>query len=49
MEGTPVDQYGMPVARIIFTHSENERKMVQDMYDTCEAIMKQAKAEMRPV
>lgn len=48
VEGTPLDQYGMPQARIIFTHAENERKMVQDMYDTCEAILKQAKAELLP-
>ena len=34
------------MARIMFTHRENERKMVADMYDTCEAILKQAKAEI---
>lgn len=48
VEGTPVDRYGVPQARIIFSHSENERKMAEDMYDTCEAIMKAAKAEMLP-
>jgi choline dehydrogenase-like flavoprotein len=48
VEGTPVDRYGMPQARIVFTHSENERRMVADMYDTCEAILKQAKAEIIP-
>jgi choline dehydrogenase-like flavoprotein len=48
VEGTPLDKYGMPQARIVFSHSENERKMVADMYDTCEAILKQAKAEILP-
>jgi choline dehydrogenase-like flavoprotein len=48
VEGTPPDRYGMPQARIVFSHSENERKMVADMYDTCEAILKQANAEIIP-
>jgi choline dehydrogenase-like flavoprotein len=48
VEGTPLDRYGIPVARIVFSHSANERKMVADMYDTCEAILKQAKAEIIP-
>ena len=48
VEGTPLDRYGVPQARIIFSHSENERKMVQDMYDTSEAIMKQANVELLP-
>jgi choline dehydrogenase-like flavoprotein len=48
VEGTPVDRYGVPQARIIFTHSENERKMTEDMYDSAEAILKAAKAELLP-
>jgi choline dehydrogenase-like flavoprotein len=48
VEGTPLDRYGMPQLRIIFSHSENERKMAADMYDTAEAIMKAAKAEIVP-
>jgi choline dehydrogenase-like flavoprotein len=48
VDGTPVDKYGIPVVRIAFTHSENEKKMVDDMYSTCEAILKQAKAEILP-
>ncbi len=48
VEGTPVDRYGVPQARIIFSHSENERKMTKDMYDAAEEIMKQAKVEMLP-
>jgi choline dehydrogenase-like flavoprotein len=48
VEGTPLDRYGMPQFRIIFSHSENERKMAADMYNTAEAIMKAAKAEIVP-
>ena len=48
VEGTPLDRYGMPQMRIIFSHSENERKMAADMYDTAESIMKAAKAELVP-
>ena len=49
VEGTPLDQYGMPQFRIIFSHSENERKMAADMYDTAEAIMKAGKSRDRAV
>lgn len=48
VEGTPVDSYGVPQARIVYSLGDNEHKMVADMYDTCEAIMKEAKAEMLP-
>ncbi|HYP07036.1 MAG TPA: GMC family oxidoreductase, partial [Bryobacteraceae bacterium] len=48
VEGTPVDKYGVPVVKITFGHSDNEKKMVDDMYSTCEAILKQAKAEVLP-
>ncbi len=48
VEGTPLDQYGVPIARIEYKIGENERKMVAEMYDTCEAILKSAKAEILP-
>jgi len=48
VDGTPPDQYGVPVARIEYNVGENERKMVEDMYATCEAILHQAKAEVLP-
>jgi choline dehydrogenase-like flavoprotein len=46
VEGTPLDQYGVPLAKIIFTDGENERRMVRDMYDTVEEILKESKAEI---
>jgi choline dehydrogenase-like flavoprotein len=48
VEGTPLDRYGVPLPRLIFGHAENERKMVADMYDMCEALFKQTKAEVLP-
>jgi choline dehydrogenase-like flavoprotein len=48
VEGTPVDRYGVPIARIEYTIGENERRMAQDMYDTAEAILRSAKAEILP-
>jgi choline dehydrogenase-like flavoprotein len=48
VEGTPLDQYGVPQAKITYSLASNERKMVDDMYDACEAILRQAKAEMLP-
>jgi choline dehydrogenase-like flavoprotein len=48
VEGTPNDQYGIPVARIEYQTGENERKMAQEMYATAEAILHAAKAEVLP-
>jgi choline dehydrogenase-like flavoprotein len=48
VEGTANDQYGVPVARIEFKIGENERKMAAEMYDTAEAILRAAKAEVLP-
>lgn len=48
VEGTPNDQYGVPIARIEYQIGENERKMVRDMYDTAEEILHAAKAEILP-
>lgn len=45
-EGTPQDQYGVPLAKIIYSTGENERKMVSEMYDTVEMILSEAKAEV---
>jgi choline dehydrogenase-like flavoprotein len=44
-EATPVDRYGVPISKIVYSTGENERKMVADMYDTVEMILKEAKAE----
>jgi choline dehydrogenase-like flavoprotein len=48
VDGVPVDRYGVPQAKIVYSLSGNERRMVEDMYDTAEAILKQAKAEILP-
>ena len=45
VEGTPLDRYGVPLPKIVYSISDNERKMVDDIYDTIEAILKEAKAE----
>jgi choline dehydrogenase-like flavoprotein len=46
VEGTPTDQYGVPLPKIVYSIGDNERKMVNEMYDTCEEIVHQAKAEI---
>jgi choline dehydrogenase-like flavoprotein len=46
VEGTPTDQYGVPLPKIVYSIGDNERKMVNEMYDTCEEILHQAKAEI---
>ena len=48
VDGTPLDQYGLPVARIEYATGDNERRMVADMYETAEAILRSAKAEILP-
>ncbi len=48
VEGTPKDRYGVPIARIEFKLSDNERKMVDEMYDCAESILRAAKAEILP-
>ena len=47
-KGSPVDQYGVPIARIAYTTAENERRMAQDMYNTTLEILHAAKAEIVP-
>lgn len=46
VEGTPLDQYGVPLPKIVYSFGENERKMVADIYDTLEMILREAKAEI---
>jgi len=48
VDGTPLDRYGVPVARLEYAIGDNERKMLDDMYDTAEAIFKAAGAEVLP-
>lgn len=48
VEGTPLDRYGMPIARIEYKTGENESKMIAEMYDTAESILRAAKAEILP-
>ncbi len=48
VEKSPVDQYGVPIARIEYKYRENERKMAAEMYETAAAIMHAAKAEILP-
>lgn len=40
------DQYGVPLPKVVFSYGENEMKMVQEMYDTCEQILHAARAEV---
>ncbi len=48
VEGTPLDRYGVPIARIEYAIGDNEKKMAAVMYDTAESILKAAKAEILP-
>ena len=48
VDGTAKDRYGVPIVRIDFKISDNERKMVDEMYDTAESILRAAKAEILP-
>jgi len=48
VDKTPLDRYGVPIARIEYEIGENEKKMTHAMYDTCEEILHAAKAEILP-
>jgi choline dehydrogenase-like flavoprotein len=48
VKGSPLDQYGVPIARISYSLGENERRMSRDMYDTILEIVHAAKAEIVP-
>lgn len=43
-----VDRYGLPIARIAFSISDNERRMIAEMYDVAESLLAAAKAEILP-
>jgi choline dehydrogenase-like flavoprotein len=46
VDGTPNDAYGVPLPKIVYSIGENERRMVNEMDDTLEAILHEAKAEV---
>ncbi len=46
VEGTPLDHFGVPLPKIIFSDGENERRMAEEMYDTVEELLHEAKAEV---
>jgi choline dehydrogenase-like flavoprotein len=48
VENSPVDHFGLPIARIEYKYRENERKMAKEMYETAASIMHAAKAEILP-
>jgi len=48
VKDSPLDQYGVPIARIAYRTGENERRMAADMYDTIQEILHAAKAEILP-
>jgi choline dehydrogenase-like flavoprotein len=48
VEGTPKDQYGLPIARIEFSYGENERKIAREMMEKAEELLEAAGAEILP-
>lgn len=48
VDSSPLDRYGVPLAKITYNIGENERKMTAEMYDTAESILRAAKAEIVP-
>jgi choline dehydrogenase-like flavoprotein len=48
VKGSPVDRYGVPIARIDYSVGPNEHRMAKDMYDTMLEILHAAKAEVVP-
>lgn len=46
VDETQVDRYGVPLPKIIFKYGRNEMKMIDEMYDTAEQILRAAKAEI---
>jgi choline dehydrogenase-like flavoprotein len=48
VKGSPLDQYGVPIARIAYDIGENERRMAKDMYNTMLEILNASKAEVVP-
>lgn len=48
VEGTGVDAYGVPLPKIEYQIGENEHQMAKEMYESAEAILHAAKAEIMP-
>ncbi len=48
VQGSPLDRYGVPIARISYATGDNERLMAEDMYNTMLEILHAAKAEIVP-
>jgi choline dehydrogenase-like flavoprotein len=46
VEGTPLDGFGVPLPKITLSIGDNERAMIQEMYDTALEVMHEAKAEL---
>lgn len=46
VEGTPLDAFGVPLPKITLSIGDNERAMIEDMYDTALEVMHEAKAEL---
>jgi choline dehydrogenase-like flavoprotein len=46
VEGTPTDKYGVPLPKVVMKYGDNEMKMIEEMYDTVERILHEAKAEV---
>jgi len=46
VDGTSSDKYGVPLPKIVYSIGDNERKMVAEMYDTVEMILKEAGGEV---
>jgi choline dehydrogenase-like flavoprotein len=46
VEGTPLDAFGVPLPKIALSIGDNERAMIEDMYDTALEIMHEARAEL---
>ena len=46
VDGTPLDAYGVPLPKIVLSIGDNERAMIEEMYDTALEIMHEAKAEL---
>ncbi len=46
VDETQLDQYGVPLPRIHLSYTDNERKMSEEMYDTVEQLIHEAKGEL---
>jgi choline dehydrogenase-like flavoprotein len=46
VEGTPLDAFGVPLPKIVLSIGDNERAMIEEMYDTALEIMHEARAEL---